>query len=396
MPLTFDPNTFKLTGGRRPGRRAALIGIIALAANGAGFAANEPRFFHAYLTAYMFWLSIGLGCLFFVMLHHLVAARWSVVLRRLSESVAVVLPLMGILFIPIIFGLQHLYHWSVPAAVAHDEVLQHKAPFLNVTFFVIRAVFYFGVWSTLAIVLRKLSIAEDSGYDERRRLRMRRLSAGGMLLFAFTTTFAAFDWLMSLDAHWYSTIFGAYVFAGAVVGALSFMILIMLYLHRNGILTNVITVEHYNDLGKLLFAFTIFWGYMAFSQYFLIWYANIPEETIYFAHRWVGSWKAVSLFLVFGHFVIPFFLLLPKTWKRHRWFLASISIWMLVAHWVDLFWIALPGLQPQGAHISWMDPLLIIAIGGIFVAAFWRVFGAHALIPVRDPKLEGSIHSLSY
>jgi hypothetical protein len=374
---------------------ALAIGVIALASSVTGFANAAPRFYHAYLTAYIFWLTVGLGSLFLVMLHHLVAARWSIVLRRLIESLTMGFPLMAILFIPILFGMHDLYQWSQADAVAANHLLQHKQPFLNATFFTIRAVLYFAIWFILSFSLYRMSVAEDSGYDERRRLRMRRLSAGGMILFAFTSTFAAFDWLMSLDALWYSTIFGAYVFAGAVVAALCVILLLFLALRRKGILTDVVRTEHYNDLGKLIFAFMIFWAYMAFSQYFLIWYGNIPEETIWFAHRWVGSWKTVSLMLVYGHFVIPFMLLLPKTWKRNYTFLAAIAVWMLVAHWIDIFWLVLPSFHHEGAHLSWMDLTLTAGLGCLFIGVFWRIFTSKPMIPVGDPKLMGSIETIS-
>jgi hypothetical protein len=330
------------------------------------------------------------------MLHHLVNAQWSIALRRLAECVMMSLPMMAILFIPVGFGLHDLYHWSHPEAVANDHLLQSKAPYLQTTFFVVRTFGYFVIWFLLSFGLHRLSLAEDRGYDEARRARMRKISAGGMILFAFTTTFAAFDWIMSLDAHWYSAIFGAYYFAGCVVGALSFIALAALYLRRQGILTGTITVEHYNDLGKLIFAFTIFWAYMAFSQYFLIWYANIPEETIWFARRWVGSWKTVSLSLVFGHFIIPFLLLMPKMMKRRFGFLAIMGLWMLLFHYVDLFWLVMPGHSPSGAHLSWMDPMTMVGIGGVFVGLFWRRFAASPIVPVGDPRLEKSIQFLSH
>jgi hypothetical protein len=271
-----------------------------------------------------------------------------------------------------------------------------KSPYLNVGFFIIRTVLYFAIWFVLAFVLYRASITEDAGYDEARRARIRRLSAGGMILFAFTTTFAAFDWMMSLDAHWYSTIFGAYYFAGCVVGALCFVTIVAIGLRKRGLLADMITVEHYNDLGKLTFAFMIFWGYMAFSQYFLIWYGNIPEETVWFAHRWTGSWIAVSLALVFGHFVIPFILLMPKMVKRRLGFLVGITAWLLIAHWVDMFWLVLPGHTPEGAQFSWIDLATMMAIGGVFLGLFWRRLSAQALIPVGDPKLQASVHTISH
>jgi hypothetical protein len=394
--MAMDANTYRLPGGNRAATVALIVGAIGVVASVIAYFADGPRFFHSYLTAYVFWVSIGLGSLFFTMLHYLVGAQWSITLRRLVECIMISLPVMAVLFIPIALGLHDLYHWSHADAVAGDHLLQGKSPYLNVPFFIIRTVLYFAIWFILAFFLYRASIAEDSGYDEARRARLRRLSAGGMILFAFTTTFAAFDWLMSLDAHWYSTIFGAYYFAGCVIGALCFVTLVAIYLRKQGLLGDVITVEHYNDLGKLTFAFMIFWAYMAFSQYFLIWYGNIPEETIWFAHRWEGSWKAVSLALVFGHFVIPFILLMPKMVKRKLGFMAAISVWLLLAHWLDMFWLVLPSHSHHGAAFSWIDIATMLGIGGIFVGLFWHRLGAHALIPVGDPKLEASLHSLSH
>jgi len=204
-------------------------------------------------------------------------------------------------------------------------------------------------------------------------------------------TFASFDWLMSLDPHWYSTIFGVYIFAGSFLSAIAFVVLVLIALHKRNILTDVITVEHYHDLGKFLFSFTVFWGYMAFSQYFLIWYANIPEETIWFAHRWEGSWKYITLVLVFGHFVVPFLALMPRAAKRNLKFMRIISIWILLMHFFDLYWLVIPTLHKHGFHFSWMDLTAMIGIGGIFVWYFWQSYLKGALVPVNDTKLAESI-----
>ncbi len=235
-------------------------------------------------------------------------------------------------------------------------------------------------------MLSKSSLVQDKGHTERLASRFKHISAPGLIIFALTTTFAAFDWLMSLDAHWYSTIFGVYIFSGCVVAFLSFLILVVLALRRNGILVEAITVERLHDLGRLLFAFVVFWAYMAFSQYFLIWYANIPEETIWFLHRWEGSWKAVSLLLVIGHFVVPFFILITHAAKRSGIMLAVMASWMLFMHWVDLHWVIMPTLHHEGFHLSWMDFSAFIAVGGICVWAFWARAARHPLVPVGDPR----------
>ena len=180
-----------------------------------------------------------------------------------------------------------------------------------------------------------------------------------------------------------------------MVGGLCVTTLATLYLRRHGILADVVTVEHYDDLGKLTFAFMIFWGYMAFSQYFLIWYANIPEETIWFAHRWAGSWKVVSLALVFGHFGVPFLFLMPKAAKRSQPFLAVMSVWLLAAHWIDMYWLVLPSFNHHEAHFSWLDPVLTVGIGGVLIGLFWRRLAAHPIVPIGDPQLEESIRFIN-
>ena len=221
------------------------------------------------------------------------------------------------------------------------------------------------------------------------------VSAPGIILFAITITFAAFDWLMSLDPHWYSTIFGLYIFAGSFLSALAFITLTGLCLRRKNLLRDVITIEHYHDLAKLMFSFTIFWGYMAFSQYFLIWYANIPEETIFFRHRWEGSWKYISLLLVFGQFLIPFLGLMTRAAKRNPVFLACISIWILLMHFFDLYWIVMPNFKVYEFYLSAIDLIIFLAISGIFVSAFLFIYLKKALIPLNDPKLAASIDLVS-
>jgi len=287
--MKWDSATFRVTDPGRYHKTAMIVGAIGLAASVAGYFVDSRQLYFSWLTAYAYWLTLALGGLFFTMLHHLTGSTWSVVLRRLSESVMAVLPFMFIAFLPIIAGLPDLYSWSHADIVAHDELLQGKAAFLNTPFFIIRGIIYFGVWTLLSYLLRKVSFLQDRGDTPELKPKFNRISAPGMIAFAVTVSFASFDWMMSLDAHWYSTIFGVYIFSGATVAVLAFMILVALYLRRRGILSEVISVEHYFDLGKLLFAFLIFWGYMAFSQYLLIWYGNIPEETVWYLDRWQGS-----------------------------------------------------------------------------------------------------------
>lgn len=349
------------------------------------------RFYYSYLTSFCYFLSFSLGALFFVMLQHLTRAAWSVVVRRIAEIVAAAIPLFVILFIPILFGLTTLYHWTDAAAVAHDPLLQAKSPYLNSAFFLVRCVIYFACWWILSRYLFARSLEQDENGNPSLTIKMEKVSAPGMFLFALTLTFAAFDWLMSLDAHWYSTIFGVYYFAGSVVGFMALLILLCFLLQRGGRLTNAITIEHYHDLGKLLFAFVFFWAYIAFSQYLLIWYANIPEETEWYLKRQEGQWLWISLLLLFGHFVIPFLGLLPRYPKRRKMILAGWAAWLLIMHWIDLYWLVTPEFSHGQIPFHVIDAGCIVGIGGLYAAAIAYIARGRSLVPLRDPRLGDSL-----
>jgi len=369
-------------------RYALGAGLAAFALSVIGAFIEPVQFFQSYLVSLVFWISIALGALFLTLLHHLTGAKWSVVLRRFFENIMTLIPWLALLFIPLFFGLSHLYEWS--HSPLHDELLAHKSPYLNVRFFILRNVLYFCIWSALAMALYRASRRQDVGGTGQPFVR---LSAPGVILSALTVTFAAFDWLMSTEAHWYSTIFGVYFFGASTLAAIAVVTLTALFFRRRNMLRDAITASHYHDLGKLLFTFTIFWAYIAFSQYFLIWYANIPEETVWYAHRWTGSWKSVSLLLVFGHFIVPFFTLMTRAAKSHLSFLTLISLWLLAMHWLDLHWIVSPVFHPDGLSLSWLDFTTLLAVGGCAVAALARRFGAAPLIPINDPNLSETSHA---
>lgn len=389
--MKFDSDTYKLTEAKGLGNTLLITGILVAVLSTAGYFLDSKQFFMSYLVAWIFWVSIGLGALFFVMLNHLTGAVWSLVLRRINESVMIALPFMAILFIPLIFGLHDMYHWTHSEDVAKDAILSQKTGYLNIPFFLIRTAVYFILWFIVSFRLYKTSLAQDKNPTADQIKAMRRVSGPGMVIFALTTSFAGFDWLMSLDAHWYSTIFGVYFFSGGLLASLALLTLIGLFLRRKGILNETITIEHYHDMAKLMFAFTIFWGYMAFSQYFLIWYANIPEETIWYAHRWDGNWKILSLTLVFGHFVIPFVGLMTRAAKRNLKWITLLTIWLLVMHWIDLYWIAMPTSAHHGFHLSWMDLTLFLGIGSVYLGIFWKFTSANALVPLNDDALPESL-----
>lgn len=369
------------------------VGLVGLAgALGLGAAVGWPKLLKSYLVAYIFGLSIGLGALFFVMLQHLTRAGWSVAVRRLAEVLTGLLPLLAVLALPILAGVRVLYPWADPAGLDPDiaALVAEKRPYLNEPFFIGRVVAYLVIWTLLARYFLGRSVAQDASGDVDLTRRLERMSAPGMLLYALTVTFAAFDLVMSLKPAWYSTIFGVYLFAGSVVGALAALILLLSGLQASGRLTQVITPEHYHDLGKLLFAFVVFWAYIAFSQYMLIWYANLPETTIWFAWRQTGAWAAISVVLLLGHFVLPFLALISRGPKRRRGLLAGAAVWMLLMHWLDVYYLIKP--DGQGAvpfHLA--DAACLLLVVGLGVAVVGWQLGRQSLLAERDPRLPESV-----
>ncbi|MBD3377187.1 hypothetical protein GF406_19310 [candidate division KSB1 bacterium] len=372
-------------------RISLIIGAVFLALSVIGFFVDKNQFFFSYQVAFTFWLSIGLGGLFLTLLHHVFGATWSIVLRRIMETIMSVLPWMVLFFLPMLLGLHELFHWTHSDAVAHDPLLQQKQPYLNVPFFIIRAVIYFSVWIYLARWFYKKSVDQDKEYDHKQAHRLRQVAAPAIILFALTLTFAAFDWMMSLDPHWYSTIYGVYYFAGSTLATISILIIFTRTIQAKGGMKNVLNLDHYHDMGKMLFTFVVFWAYIAFSQYFLIWYANIPEETLYYFHRWEGNWKTISLIIVFGKFVIPFLILITRSSKRNLTFLTTISLWLLLMQWLDLYWMIMPTLHPHSTHFSWLDVTTLLGIGGVFVGLFFNKVQKQEIVPVNDPKLPQSL-----
>jgi hypothetical protein len=380
--------------GERSWRVLALVGAVAFLASvalAAAFPAGWRRFFFAYLVNFAFVLSLALGALYFVVLHYLTHAGWSVVVRRIAEAVSAALPLLAVLFIPLLFGLRELYPWAGAAVAEAGHRLPGSVLYLQTPFFVGRWVAYFAIWILTARYYFRRSVKQDSSGDVHLTIQMEHRAAVAMLVFAFTLTFAAIDLLMSLDPRWYSTIFGVYYFAGSVVGMYALITILAFGLQRAGFLRSAISIEHYHDLGKLLFGFVIFWAYIAFSQYMLIWYANIPEETEWLARRQMNGWGWVGLLLVFGHFVVPFVVLLSRTPKRRPRLLAAAAVWMLVMHWVDLFWVVAPAGSPARPLPHLVDLTLLIALGTWFLAAAAFAVRRLSLVPERDPRLAESL-----
>lgn len=372
-------------------RIGAGLGIAGLVLTWLLGQADPAQAIHSYLVAFVFFLSLALGGLFFVVIQFLVRAGWSVTVRRLAEHVMATLPVFAVLFIPIALGVHELYHWSHADAVAHDPILQHKSAYLDISAFHLRAILYFIVWSVIAVYYWRQSQRQDQMGAVSITRRLQTLSPLALIGYALTQTFASFDWLMSLDPHWFSTIFGVYFFAGSVVAILAVIILLAMALQRAGALHDLVTWEHYHDLGKLLLGFVVFWAYIAFSQFMLIWYANIPEETEFFAARWNTDWKSFSIFLAVGHFVLPFFFLLIRDVKRRRITLVAVSCWLLVMHYVDLYWLVMPNFHHEAPNLNPLDLTAVIGVGGVFVAVLATIMRRRPLVPVKDPRLAESL-----
>jgi hypothetical protein len=294
------------------------------------------------------------------------------------ENVMVTAPAAAVLFIPVALGIPVLYEWSHPEFYSDDPVMAVKMAFFNPTFYTARTLVYFAVWTVLAILLARNSEAPKKAVW---------WSGPGLGALMITVTMASVDWLMSLEPHWYSTIFGVYIFSGGGLAFVAALTVILLAFRRAGVLANSVHVEHYHDLGKWMFALTIFWAYIAFSQYLLIWYANLPEETIWFKHRLEGNWNQVSALLLFGRFLLPFLALLARAPKRNLTLLGVMSVWMLVMHYVDLHWVVMPTVHRHGFHLHWLDLATFAAVGGLFALTFWYRLKRRALAPVGDPRL---------
>ncbi len=383
---------------------AAAIGVVALAAS-LILAVFDPlglrHFYFAYLTSYCFFLSLSLGGLFFVLLQHVTRAGWSVSVRRLPEMLAAAMPALAVLALPIVVAVAmqkgQLYAWAAP-----DNTLGKRA-WLNPAVFIVRLTIYLAIWSALGISYWRKSTRQDKSGDPSLTRGMEIISAPAIVLYAITVTLAAFDLLMSLDARWYSTIFGVYFFSGAIVATFACLILMAAVGQLRGLLTRSINQEHYHDLGKFLFGFVFFWGYIAYSQYMLMWYGNIPEETSWYFRRGVSTaallpkltdsfrgFGIISLLLLFGHFLIPFAGLMSRKIKRRKAILAFWAAWMLIFHWLDLYWLVMPEMR-GGVRLGLMELCTLFGIGGIFAAAVAWIAARHSLRPTHDPRLDESL-----
>ena len=366
------------------------VGSIAIVCCFGAFFVEPRRLLFSYLTAVLFFVTLGWGAMFFVCMHHLTGAVWAVSLRRLMEGVMMTLLPAAIAFVPLLFGLSELYEWTHSDVVAADALLSEKRGYLNQPFFLFRTLVYFGVWGVGALLLYRRSVEQDRASGGDRHEDVGRWSGPILIATFVTVTFASFDWLMSLEPHWYSAVFGVYVYSGSVVGFVAVLILIVQACHAGGKLREIVHVEHQHDLGRWLFALTTFWAYIAFSQYLLIWYANIPEETVWFQKRLEDGWRVVAQVLVIGHFAVPFFVLMSRRAKRNQRVLVLTAGWVLLMHYLDLYWIIMPAMT-SSAWFHWSDAAALVAIGGVVGSGVWWLFRDRPLVAVGDSRLAESV-----
>ncbi len=352
-----------------------------------GYATDPEHFFWSYLVAFLFSIGIAIGASFFVMVQHLTGSAWSVTVRRLMEALMRTMPVFLLLFAPLPFGLHYLYEWS-HAGAAQDPLLKLKIGYLNEQWFTIRGFLVIGLLSLWAVVLYSKSRKQDDSGAVKLSLSAERWSAPGILVLFVGSSVVGFDWIMSLNPRWYSTMFGVIFLSGGAMGFMAVLILLCLWLRANGYLVNTVNTEHYHDLGKWLFALMVFWAYVSFSQYMLIWYANMPEETFWFKLRFQGSWLYVALLLIVGHFVLPLFAMLPRAAKRNRGSLAFFAIWLLLMHYIDLYWQVMPVFYKHGFGMSWLSPVCLVAVASTMALVFWSSFRERPLVPVGDPRLK--------
>jgi hypothetical protein len=375
-------------------RLALGVGIIGLALCVVGVFVDRAQFLRSYLWAYLFWNGMTIGSLGILIMQHVVGGRWGIVIRRMLEAGARTLPLMLILIIPILFGMGTLYMWTWPEVRSHDSIIQLKASYLNVPSFIIRILIYFVLWGLWAWMLIRRSIEQDRTGNPMLMLRMRQIAAPGLVVFTLASTFAFFDLIMSLEPHWFSTIYGAMFLIGQMLETFAFMIAVLVLLRTQPPFSEILTTQHFHDLGNMMFAFTILWAYCSFSQFIIIWAGNLPEEIPWYIRRFSGGWGVIAVIIVLFHFCVPFILMLYRFIKRSPELLSKVAILMICIRILDVFWVVEPAFYQDGMPLhkqvfgaSWLDVVAPIGIGGIWVAFFIWHLKRHPLVPINDPRL---------
>jgi hypothetical protein len=368
-----------------------LVGVIGLGLSVVGGFIAPHQFSYSWLFAFAFYFTLLAGCFFWIIVHHVVDAEWSVVVRRQLENLALLFVVMAVFFIPIVIFRHHVYQWmNVP--VGHDPILDSKRAYLNWHFFLIRSIFYFVFFIGATLLFRRFSIRQDRDGNPACTINMRRVAFISLPLFGLSLTFGAYDWLLGVDYHWFSTMWGVYIFAGASGSSMSLLVLVITALRKAGYLKETVTAEHYHIMGKWMLAFCVFWAYIGFGQYMLTWYANIPEETEYFIRRNTESWNALNLLLVIGRFFVPFAVLLMQGLKRKPSQLCLIAGWLVFMQMLDIYIVILPALHGAGVVLSIWDFIPLLGMGATLGFVFLWIVRRSSTFPNRDPRLLESLH----
>ena len=391
--LVDSPEANHTADFNRYARLFLIVGIIALVLSLLGAVFTPQQFFQSYLFAYVFWIGLAIGCLAVLMMQYVTGGAWGIILRRVLESATRTLPLLLLLFVPLLFGLHRLYSWTHADVVAANPLVQHKHAFLNLPFFLIRAAVYFICWIVFSVLLNRWSREQDENGEPRTAWWLEHISGPGMFVLALTLTLAMIDWVMTIEPEWYSTIYPVIYMTGDVLAALAFGVGIILLLSRSAPFVYVMRDKHWRDLGNLLLTFVMLWAYCAFSQYLLIWSGNLREEIKWYLPRKAGGWGWIALALILFHFFIPFFLLLSRDVKEHRYMVLTVVVILLVLRFVDIYWFVAPAFSPFHFTISWLDFVIPIGMGGVWLAFFTMQLAKRPLLPLHDPYAEEALNA---
>ena len=372
----------------RAQRTVLLAGLVGLAASIYGAFAEPKQFFFSYLFGCLFWLGLSLGCFTVSMIHQLTGGRWGYPTRRFLEAGYLALPLMLLLFIPIFFGLHDLYPWARSADRAAEKVLAERYIYDNSWAFIVRAVVFLSIWIWMASCLRRWSLEQDTTTDATPTRKARTLSGPGLVIYPILGTFAYIDWIMSLEKHWYSTIFGVIVIIGQILLAYAFAIIMLTLFRTQPPLSAVVTTTHYHHLGNLLLTFVLFWTYVSFGQLLIIYSGDLPHEIDWYLHRIAGNWKWVVTAVALFHFFLPFFLLLFRSVKRHVMPLTILAALLFLMNLVDVYWLVMPSFHQHGVEVSWLDFAAPIGVGGVWLSFMLSRVKSAPLLPQNDPGLQ--------
>ncbi len=372
-------------------RRALLVAVAAGVPALVGAVFQTDQFLRSWLLAFLFWMTFPMGSLGLSMLHHLTGGSWGLTIRRLLEAAMRTLPWMALLFVPIALGVGRLYPWADADVVAADAVLQKKEAYLNVPFWLVRAVVFFGVWIGVSRIVARTVTQQDRTGDPKLAHRLRMLAGPALGVYALTMTFASVDWGMSLEPHWFSTIYGVLFIVGQGLGTLCLSVVMGSWMARREPFSRWIQPKHFHDLGNLMLAFVLLWAYVSFSQYLIIWSGNLAEETPWYIHRTGHGWQAIAIVLIVFHFAVPFLVLLSRRTKRGARNLAVVAVALLFLRFVDVFWLIAPAFHTEGLHVSWLDVVVPVAVGGFWVAIFFRGLKGRPLISLQDAQLQGAL-----